>query len=105
MAFIESYAYGQATAAHTLGELGGIVRLRLMEEGLEVSVANMSSARKLMCGATRRGDDKKAIVSATLRQAGAPAELLASPDLCDAFVALNWGMAELGGYCWAVEAA
>src|SRR5690606_36987286 len=42
VAFVESYAYGQATAAHTLGELGGIVRLRLMEEGLEVSVANMS---------------------------------------------------------------
>lgn len=104
-AFIESYAYGQNTAAHTLGELGGLVRHALLESGVDVQVANMSSARRLMCGRIPRGSDPKAIVGATLRQAGAPAELLASADLCDAFVCLNFGMAELGGYCFAQAAA
>ena len=90
-AFIESYAYGQRTAAHSLGELGGLVRHTLIETGVDVRVANISSARRLMCGRMPRGSDPKAIVGATLRLAGAPAELLASPNLCDAFVCLTGG--------------
>ena len=65
----------------------------------------MSSARKLMCGSTRRGDDKKAIVGDTLQQAGAPAELTSDHNLADAFVCLNFGLSELGGYCFAQAAA
>ena len=102
--YIEGYAYGQATAAHTLGELGGLVRLGLMRTGIDLHVANMSSSRKLMCGTIPRSADKKAVVQATLRRAGAPALILDSGDLCDAFVCLNWGMSELGGYCFAVAA-
>lgn len=104
-AFIESYAYGQATAAHTLGELGGIVRLRLMQIGVELAVANMSSARKLLCGTIPKSADKKATVKGVLQRAGAPTTITESPDLCDGFVCLNWGMSELGGFCFCQEAA
>jgi Holliday junction resolvasome RuvABC endonuclease subunit len=50
LAVIESYAYGMRTAAHTLGELGGVVRLELVRAGLDVRTVNMGSARKLLLG-------------------------------------------------------
>jgi hypothetical protein len=99
-AFIEGYAYGQASAAHSLGELGGLVRLGLMRAGIGLYVANMGSARKLMCGTIKRGTDPKEVVKATLQRADAPTWLTESHDLCDAFVCVNWGLSELGGFCF-----
>ena len=67
--------------------------------------ARMSSARRSMGGTIRRGVDKKAMVGATLRQAGAPAEVTGDHNVCDAFVCANWGLSELGGFCFAQVAA
>jgi Holliday junction resolvasome RuvABC endonuclease subunit len=101
VAFLESYAYSQRTSAHTLGELGGVVRLELLRAGIEIRTAPMSTARKLLLGTVPRSD-VKTVVFSTLRAAGARFETC---DESDAFTALNFGMAELGGYCFAQVAA
>lgn len=102
MAYVESYGYSQRTAAHTLGELGGVVRLELLRAGVELRTANISSARKLLLGKVpRKGADAKAEILVTLRAAGAPFESL---DVCDAFVAANLGLAEHGAWAFAQAA-
>ena len=103
-AWLESYGYRQNLQAHSLGELGGLVRYALLESGIDVRVANMTSARKLMCGTIRRGTKPKEIVRATLRQAGAPVEITSDHNLCDAVVCVNWGLSEVGGWCFAQAA-
>jgi len=101
IAFIESYGFNQSHAAHTLGEVGGVVRLELLRAGIEIRTAQMSSARKMLLGKLPRADVKMVVYS-TVRAAGATFE---TADEADAFAALNWGMSELGGYCFAQVAA
>lgn len=101
-AWIEGYAFSRQTAAHTLGELGGVVRLELVRAGLEVRTANVSSARKLLLGRLPR-QDSKAAVQAALFAAGAPRSW--SADEADAFVACNFGLAEHGAFCFCAPAA
>jgi hypothetical protein len=98
VAFVESYAYGMRTAAHTLGELGGVVRLELVRAGLDVRTANLSAARKLLLGKLPRSDAGVACYSA-LRAAGAPFE---TADEAAAFCAVNLGLSDIAGaYCFA----
>jgi hypothetical protein len=105
VAYIESYGYSQRTAAHTLGELGGVVRLELLRRAVELRTANMGSARKFLLGKVpRKGQDAKEEIRVTLRAAGAPADPFESLDVCDAFTAANWGLAELGAYALAQSA-
>jgi hypothetical protein len=90
------------TSAHSLGEVGGVVRLELVRAGLDIRTANMGSARKLLLGKVARADAKMAVYAA-LRAAGAPFE---TADETDAMCAANWGLSELGGFCFAqTEAA
>src|SRR6185503_21191053 len=100
-AFFESYAYSKNQSAHTLAELGGVLRLELMRAGVRIHTANMSAARKLLLGKLPREDAKGEVFKA-LHAMGARFE---SMDESDAFVCLNWGMSELGGYCFAQRAA
>lgn len=105
-AWFESYAFSQRTAAHSLGELGGIVRLSMIKRDIQIGVSNMGAARKLLCGHIPRGTNPKKVVQATLDAAGAPTEVLASGDLCDAYVCANWGLSEtVGSYCFAQVAS
>jgi hypothetical protein len=97
LALIESYAFARNTAAHTLGELGGVVRLELVRAGLDVRTVNLGSARKLLLGRVPRSDAGVACYAA-LRAAGAPFE---TADEAAAFTVLNVGLAEVGGYCFA----
>jgi hypothetical protein len=102
-AWLEGYAFSRVTAAHTLAELGGVVRLELVRAGIEVHTANLSSARKLLLGRVPRQDAKVA-VQAALFAAGAPRSW--SADEGDAFVAANFGLSELpGAFCFGTEAA
>ena len=96
VAFIEGYAYSLRTSAHTLGELGGVVRLELIRAGIEIRTANMSTARKLLLGKCPKKGAKAAACDA-LRAAGGLFETL---DESDAMVAVNFGLSELGGYCF-----
>jgi hypothetical protein len=104
-AWFESYAYGGSTNAHTLGELGGVVRARFVQAGIPIYSANMSSARKLLLGRIPRGKGAvKAAVYRTLRGAGAELGPSATAyDVGDAFVCANWGLSELGCYCFVQE--
>jgi hypothetical protein len=101
LALVESYAYGLRTAAHTLGELGGVVRLELVRAGLDVRTVNMGSARKLLLGKVPRIGAKLAVFDA-LRAAGAPFICL---DTADAFAAANLVLSDCGGYAFAQDAA
>jgi Holliday junction resolvasome RuvABC endonuclease subunit len=100
-AFIESYAFNQAKAAHTLAELGGVVRLELVRAGIEIRTAPMSTARKMLLGKLPRAD-VKAHVYATIRAAGGMFE---TADEADAFCAVNWGLSEVGGFFFGQVAA
>lgn len=101
VALVESYAFGKSTAAHTLGELGGVVRLEFVRAGLEVRTINLSTARKLLLGKVPRSDAGVACYS-TLRAAGAHFE---TADEAAAFTVANVELAELGGYCFGQVAA
>jgi hypothetical protein len=90
-AWIESYAYGMGSCAHSLGEAGGVLRLELHRAGLRLHTAPISSARKLLLGHLPRQHVKEA-VRAALSARGCP---LATLDECDAFAALNWGLSQL----------
>jgi len=100
-AFVEGYAYGLGTAAHALGELGGVVRLELVRAGLVLHTVPMNTARKLLLGRCPREGAKVAVAEA-LRAAGGRLETL---DEYDAMAVANWGLSELGGYCFGQVAA
>lgn len=95
--WIEGYAFGQNTAANTLGEVGGVVRAELAKLQYSIRTANMSTARKLLLGKLPKKGAKVAAREA-LRAAGAPDWTL---DECDAFVAANLGLCERGAFCFA----
>lgn len=93
--WIESYAYASATAAHTLGELGGVVRLELVRAGIRPRVANMSTARKLLLGKVPRGREAVADeVKRVVRDAGGELE---TDDERMAFVVANYALSLVKG--------
>lgn len=92
-AWIEGYAYSQATGAYSLGELGGTLRADLTRAGVEVHVAPISSARKLL-GKVPRKNPKPAVQS-ILKSFGCQET---DHDICDAIVILNFAMCQLGGF-------
>jgi len=102
-AYIEGYAFSRNDQAHSIGELGGVVRYLLAVNGIEFVTANMNTARKLLLGKVPRSGAKDAC-SLALHHAGAPAWSL---DESDAFVCANLGLSEYAGaYCFAqAEAA
>ncbi len=103
--WFESYAFGKHTSSHTLGELGGVVRIALVEAGVIISTANMSTARKLLLGrlpARGSGVKVKDEVFRTLHSAGMPFGPAATArDEADAFTCANLGLSEQGAYCFA----
>lgn len=101
-AALEGYAYALRTSAHSLGELGGVVRLELVRAGLELSTVPMQTARKLLLGRCPRQGAKVAVAEA-LRAAGAPRSW--GLDELDAFAVVNVELADVGGYCFATQAA
>lgn len=106
-AWFESYALGVVHSAHTLGELGGVVRLAFVERGIPIRTANMGSARKLLLGKVPRGSGAaKAAVYRALRAAGMPfGPTETAKDEADGFTCANYGLSELGAYCFAQLAA
>jgi hypothetical protein len=98
--WIEGYAFAQRTSAHTLAEVGGVVRLEFVRAGVQLHTANMGTARKLLLGKLPRKGAKFA-AHAALHAAGSPAW---THDEADAFVCANLGLSEhAGAYCFASE--
>lgn len=100
-AIVEQYAFtSMHSHAHSLGELGGVVKHQLAERvGLLVDVVSPSSARKLILGKVPRKDVKIAVVHA-LTKMGMPLEW--TEDEADAFVCANHAASSLGGFAFVV---
>lgn len=96
--FLEQYAYSQALQAHSLRELGGVVKLALVNAGMEIHTVTAGQVRKVLLGNNPRKGAKVA-VSNGLRAAGARFDTL---DEYDAMCFVNFGLSELGGYCFAM---
>jgi hypothetical protein len=99
VAHIEGYAFALRTQAHTLGEIGGIVRYLLGINGIRHETVNMGTARKLLLGKLPR-KWSKTVVRGALVHAGAPMGW--TLDECDAFVVANFALSDISGaYCFA----
>jgi Holliday junction resolvasome RuvABC endonuclease subunit len=100
--FLEGYAYSQMLSrAHSLGEIGGAVKLRLYDAGYSWTTVAASSARAhLGCFSARapKGAPKlpkvKEQVHAALRAMGAPADW--TGDELDALVVANHALVQGG---------
>ena len=91
--FIEQYAFAQMLSqAHSLGELGGAVKLRLYEAGLQWSTVVATSARTHLGKMPRKG--AKDAAHDVLERMGCPADW--KPDEKDALIIGNAGLFELG---------
>lgn len=98
IAFVESYAFDMTTMAHSLGEIGGVIKLALWKEKrIEVKTANQNSARKLVFGrCPPKGmtqSQRKAWLFEPLKLAGLP---VGDHNQGDAAVVAVFGMHELG---------
>jgi Holliday junction resolvasome RuvABC endonuclease subunit len=100
-AAVEQYSFTSRHAhAHSLGELGGVVKVLLTSRvGIPVESVPAASARKLLLGRVPR-KDVKAHTRAALTRMGLPAAW--GDDEADAFVVANWVLAGLGGSALAV---
>jgi hypothetical protein len=105
-AYLESYAFSRDTAAHTIAEVGGVVRLYLLQAGVNLHTTQLATARKLFLGTVPtkktlpRGVTVKDVILSTLHAAGAP---FTSKDVADAFVAVNLALSERGAYALVQE--
>lgn len=79
---IEGYSYGsRASQAHSLGELGGVVRLGLWRRGIPVSVVSPAARSKY---ATGKGNaSKDAVIAAISARTGIA---FRNSDECDAWI-------------------
>lgn len=87
-AVVEQYAFtSRHSHAHSLGELGGVVKVLLTARcGIPVEAVPPASARKLILGRLPRKDVKVATAAALTRM-GMPGDWTA--DEADAFVCAN----------------
>jgi Holliday junction resolvasome RuvABC endonuclease subunit len=94
VAAVEQYAFSRGESrAHALGELGGVVKLALLNAGLEVVPLTASHARSCLGKFPRKAP--KDHVAELVRKLGCPE--LWSKDIIDAWVVSN-GWAVANGY-------
>jgi hypothetical protein len=99
---IEGYAFGaRQSQSHSLGELGGVVKSRLVACGYPIEVVTCNSARKMLGKAPRK--DAKIWAARKLYAMGAP--VIWSLDELDAFLICNYVLAGYGGDAILLEAA
>lgn len=90
--FIEDYAFSRGNRAHHLGELGYALRSRI---GVEMEVG-IQAARKRLLGKVPREGAKVAVYEALVAAGGK----FLSLDASDAMCVCNYGLSELGGFCF-----
>ena len=100
-AIIESYSFASRNSqAHSIGELGGCVRMRLWDAGIPYVDVPPTCRAKF---ATGKGNSSKGdVLSAISAKTGIVFAGAGSDDLCDAWILEQMGLARLGisGYTW-----
>lgn len=91
--FVEDYAYSRAARAHHIGEFGGFLRSEL---GVGVVEVGIQAARKRLLGKVPREGAKVAVYEALVAAGGK----FLSLDESDAMCVCNYGLSELGGFCF-----
>lgn len=100
-AIIESYSFASRNSqAHSIGELGGCVRMTLWDAGIPYVDVPPTCRAKF---ATGKGNSSKGdVLSAISAKTGIVFSGAGSDDLCDAWILEQMGLAHLGisGYTW-----
>lgn len=94
--WLEQYAYSsELSHAHSIGELGGVVKRELMLRRLPFQSIAAASARKVLGKQPRSGG--KVWAAEIIYRAGGDVAKAWNEDQVDAFVVANAGLLELGG--------
>lgn len=86
---MEGYAFGQAGAAHSLGEIGGCVRRELWAAGANLIVVPPSTLKKYVTG--RGVGDKNIVMKVVYKRWGFDSD---DDNECDAFGAAMLGLVD-----------
>lgn len=99
--FVEAYGFRKNNAsASRIMEAGGITKLEVFKRwGVTMTTVNASQARKLLLGFNPPKDPKLVVQDVLFNRAGAPKTW--DENQADAFVVCQFGLAELGGKCFA----
>jgi hypothetical protein len=93
--FIEDYAFASPYGREQLAELGGVVKVGILDRyGLESTPVASAAWRRLLLGKVPRKDAK--IVTHRALYAVGAGSYLTTGDACDAFGVANYGLSELG---------
>ena len=92
---LEGYSFAQKNShSHSLGELGGVVKVAFSEAGLDWAIVPPTVRAKF---ATGKGNaSKAAVVSAVSARTGIVWDGTGADDKCDAWVLQEMGLAYLG---------
>lgn len=88
---IENYAFGKTNQAHQMGELGGVIRLMLFEEGYEFFVIPPTRLKKFLTG--KGVADKNIILKEVFKRWKFDVD---DDNVADALVLMQLGLALVG---------
>jgi len=104
-AWIEAIPTHDAFSLTKLAGLDAVVRVELLRDGIDIRSAHMSTTRALLLGklpkkpeGAKRGWIKPMYIEPALRAAGCPFMSREENDVRDAWVAVQAGLAEHGGF-------
>lgn len=100
-AIIESYAFAsRVSRAHSIGELGGCVRMKLWENDIKYVDVPPTCRAKFATG--KGNSSKNDVMSAISAKTGIVFAGSGSDDMCDAWILEQMGLAHLGlsQYTW-----
>jgi Holliday junction resolvasome RuvABC endonuclease subunit len=91
LVLIENYAFGKTNQAHQMGELGGVIRLMLFEEGYEFFVIPPTRLKKFLTG--KGVADKNIILKEVFKRWKFDVD---DDNVADALVLMQLGLALVG---------
>lgn len=103
-AIIEGYSFASRNSqAHSIGELGGVIRLLMHDMGIEFVEVPPTSRAKFATGKGNAG--KTEVISAISSKTGVVFSGSGADDECDAWILEQMGLTKLGmsEYSWTKE--
>ena len=92
---VEGYSFASRNSqAHSIGELGGVIRVALHEAGCPTAIVPPTCRAKFASG--RGNSSKVAVVSAISARTGIAWEGKGADDMCDAWILEEMGLTYLG---------